>query len=120
MSEPYEWDDASCRGKPQKWWFPPLNSLSDVREALLKQGRAICAECPRLDQCRTWSLAQNNELQGLWAGLTPHDRMLERRNRRLGAGNRWECDVCRTVLGSSKSYATHVRACRRRMSHPAL
>lgn len=119
MSEPYEWDDAACRGRDQRWWFPPLDSLGTTREILLEQGRAICAECPRLDECRTWSLAQNNELQGMWAGLTPHDRMVERRNRRMGNGNVWDCEICRTVLGNAKSYASHVQHCRRRAAKAA-
>ena len=118
-TEPHLWDDAACRGKDQRWWFPPLDSNGVTREILLAKGRAVCRACPRLEQCLNWSLAQTNELQGLWAGLTAHDRLLRRRNERTARGGRWECDICRQIFSNNNSYAAHLYHCRRRAAKAA-
>ena len=118
MTEPHLWDDAACKGKDQRWWFPPLDSLGTTREMLLDQGRAVCRGCPRLTECLDWSLAQNSELQGLWAGLTPHDRMLERRARRRSNDGQWACQHCGARFIEQRSYAAHISHHSRRPGRP--
>lgn len=118
-TEPHLWDDAACRGKDQHWWFPPLDSNGVTREILLAKGRKVCLEqCPRYEQCLDWSLAQTGELHGMWAGLTPRDRMLERRARRVVRTGRWSCEVCGQGFSDSKRFAGHMGHCRRGLGPP--
>ena len=65
--------DAACREHPQLDWFS--NHHLDQREA-----KAVCSGCLVLDECRTWAMAQGNELVGVWGGMATSERRRRRRS----------------------------------------
>jgi WhiB family transcriptional regulator, redox-sensing transcriptional regulator len=60
--------DAACREHPEIEWVP-VSSRENVTAA-----RAVCGECLVADQCLEWALAQDNNLEGVWAGTTQRQR----------------------------------------------
>ncbi len=72
---PREWQQhGRCRDADAELFFPPFEVESTgarhVREAAAK---AVCAECPVLEECREWVLAVD-EPHGIWGGLTESER----------------------------------------------
>jgi WhiB family redox-sensing transcriptional regulator len=69
---------AACRGLPAVWWFPGSHaSRSSIRRA-----KAVCADCPVLDDCRRWALAHPRE-RGIWGGMTEGERRALRQRKRV-------------------------------------
>jgi WhiB family redox-sensing transcriptional regulator len=66
--------DAACREHPEVSWFSSRGG--DQREA-----KAICKGCLVLDDCRSWALAQDPWLAGVWGGMTARERRLHRRSK---------------------------------------
>jgi len=64
--------DASCREHPELSWFPAQGEDT----AAAKQ---VCSTCLVVGECRSWSLAQGPQLQGLWGGLSGQERRRRRR-----------------------------------------
>jgi WhiB family redox-sensing transcriptional regulator len=76
-------DDASCRGLDIKLFFPERH-----QPQLIKEARAICAECPVRAECREYSLDlhETYEIFGVWGGWTHRERVNELRgNNRVAA-----------------------------------
>lgn len=78
-------DDAACRGKDQRHWFPIAAGQSYQRQATragqpddpFAYGRSICAGCPVRDACLDEALTaqrQGRVLHGLWGGLDEIER----------------------------------------------
>jgi len=64
--------DAACREHPELSWFPaPGEDLAAAK--------AVCESCLVVAECRSWSLAQGPELQGIWGGLSGQERRRRRR-----------------------------------------
>lgn len=61
--------EASCRGKHQDFWYPPLET--DVPEHYYSVAREVCKTCPVWKECLedSWE-----EKWGMWSGLTPKER----------------------------------------------
>lgn len=59
--------DAACREHPEVNFFPPKGG--DVRPAKL-----ICASCLVKVECRSWALAQDDHIDGIWAGTSRRQR----------------------------------------------
>ena len=64
--------DASCVEHPELTWFPAPGE--DTAAA-----KAVCETCLVVGECRSWSLAQGPELQGIWGGLSGQERRRRRR-----------------------------------------
>lgn len=63
--------DAACRGATQTMTVSEKRS-SPAREA---KAKAICANCPVIDQCRQWAMQTPDPAVALVAGgLTPKER----------------------------------------------
>jgi WhiB family redox-sensing transcriptional regulator len=60
--------DAACREHPEIEWVP-VSSRQNVTAA-----RVVCGGCLVADECLEWALAQNSNLEGVWAGTTPDQR----------------------------------------------
>jgi WhiB family redox-sensing transcriptional regulator len=63
---------ARCRGMSPELFYPERGQNSDVAAA-----KAVCRECPVLEDCRAWGIA--HEKNGIWGGLTERERRKARR-----------------------------------------
>jgi WhiB family redox-sensing transcriptional regulator len=68
-------EHAACRkaGVDPEWFFPG-------RGGRIELARAICQNCPDLEQCRRWALSLPDWQSGVIAGLSQHERRLARRS----------------------------------------
>ena len=65
--------DAACKEAPvEVSWFP-------TRRDNGRTAKAICAGCLVLNECRAWALAQEDDLDGVWAGMSKAERAVARR-----------------------------------------
>ena len=64
-----EWrSNASCAQTDPDEFFPSSYSRDAVKLA-----KTVCASCIVRDKCLTEAL-ENNEIDGIWGGTTPHER----------------------------------------------
>jgi hypothetical protein len=75
------WLQTPCMVRPV-----PFDRAAEIRanRAQVKLCKALCQECPVVDECREWGIAQG-ELWGIWGGLTAHERAIARVSRGLPA-----------------------------------
>lgn len=68
---------AVCKGVDPELFFAVIPGPDGYVEA-----KAVCAECPVAADCLEYAI-ENNELYGVFGGLTAHDRkdLIARRNR---------------------------------------
>ena len=71
-------DNAACRDQPHDYWYAEKHK--EGAQQLLRQGKAICAECPVRAECLEHAVI-NNERHGVWGGLSPRQRQPLRRGR---------------------------------------
>ena len=67
-----------CMISDPEAWFPN-QAQSASRE--IKNAKALCRTCPVQRECLTYAVA-NPDLQGIWGGLTPKERVQLRRKQR--------------------------------------
>lgn len=72
---PQWFDDARCSGVG-----PALFYAERGDEAVARQARAVCAQCPVARQCLDHALT-NAEVHGIWGGTNGHERAVMRRRR---------------------------------------
>ena len=67
---------AACLGEDPELFFP----VADIRSApeQLAVAKAVCARCPVIDTCLTWSL-QTGQNTGVWGGMSEAERRTLRR-----------------------------------------
>lgn len=70
--------DGDCKGMPTEWWFPDHGV--EGTQASMARAREICDGCSVKEQCLDFALSFPN-LQGMWGGLSPRQRVSERRRR---------------------------------------
>ncbi len=68
---------AGCRGVDPDVFYPSTDEEADA-------AKAICAQCPVLQPCLEWALA-NRERDGVWGGATEKERRRILRQRRKSA-----------------------------------
>lgn len=72
--EPEEWRLwARCRGMNPALFFHPDGERGHARARRAEYAKAICAECPVVQECRTYSL-DRNERFGVWGGVSEEER----------------------------------------------
>jgi hypothetical protein len=72
--EPLGWaGDALCREHPEISFFPETDALTN-------DAKAVCRECPVIDDCLTYALADDS-LVGVWGGTTERERSNYRETR---------------------------------------
>ena len=69
-----------CMISDPEAWFPN-QAQSASRE--IRNAKALCGICPVRMQCLQYAVA-NPELQGIWGGLTPKERLKLRNKSRTG------------------------------------
>lgn len=70
-----------CRFEPFALFFPPDGETGEQRDMRERRAKKVCAACPVIDQCGEYALTRP-ERYGIWGGMTPDDRRIERRRRR--------------------------------------
>lgn len=72
---------GACRGHPLEVFFPtPPKGRTRYDDRRYVAAKAICAECPVLDECRSYSVPLS-VLEGIWGGLTESGRQRARGRR---------------------------------------
>lgn len=69
-------DEAACRGLPEDWFF----AEDGFRQ---RKAKAVCAECPVIEECREMAMAQTRRMAarrelsydyGVFGGMSQDDR----------------------------------------------
>lgn len=83
--------DAACRNKPVDWFHPEY----PAHTATYARARAVCAQCPIVDQCLAYAIVINTEF-GMWGATTPRERRAIRIN--PATRIRYDCPRCNNVI----------------------
>ena len=62
---------APCKGLHADFFFPPVESK--VPNQFYAVGKYVCNACPVWQECKEYG-EDNEEVWGLWGGLSPQDR----------------------------------------------
>lgn len=71
-----KWDwqyQGACRELDTELFFHPEGERGSSRRRRATEAKAVCADCPVMDQCRSHALAAK-EPYGIWGGLTEEER----------------------------------------------
>jgi WhiB family transcriptional regulator, redox-sensing transcriptional regulator len=83
--ERMEWVAAArCIGEEPELFFPVGTTRPAMEQA--ERAKAICRDCPVIDECLEWSLATAQDA-GVWGGLSEEERRDIRRARRRRASS---------------------------------
>lgn len=75
------WQDAAaCRDMETLLFFGRDGEQRPEREIREEKAKAVCASCPVRRRCLDYAL-RNSIKQGTWGGLSPEERIRERRRR---------------------------------------
>jgi len=69
-------NQALCKGLDTELFYPDKNIFTPSEEKVFA---SMCVECPVMLMCLEWGLA--HERFGIWGGLTPSRRAIERTKR---------------------------------------
>lgn len=82
MSTDMSWQkDANCKTHPTEIFYPPPEELKLTVRQLRERAqltRDICDECIVKEPCLEYAL--ENESDGFWGGMTPRQRLVNRRS----------------------------------------
>ncbi|WP_420122757.1 WhiB family transcriptional regulator [Nakamurella sp.] len=82
VTEEWNWQlSATCRGMEVELFFHPARERRAQKQRRIDQAKAICQDCPVLEECRRHAL-QAREPYGIWGGLSEEERA-----EILGVGN---------------------------------
>lgn len=93
-------DEALCLGEDPSLFFPETGHSADTVPA----AKAICNECPVIDECRDFALAMPQDGYGIFGGLTYSDR---RKLRRRPPGRPRLDPINRTCRNCGDQYLGH-------------
>ena len=71
-----DWDwqlSAACRGLDTASFYHPENERGPSRMRREMRAKAVCANCPVIQNCLRWALAAR-EPYGVWGGLSVEER----------------------------------------------
>lgn len=72
--ESWQWQDkAACKDMGTATFFHPDGERGGTRRRRAAAAKVICANCPVLEQCRSYALAAH-EPYGIWGGMTEEER----------------------------------------------
>lgn len=74
VADLWEWQyEGLCRTMSPEVFFHPEGERGSTRRRRAETAKAICAECPVLQQCRAHALAAH-EPYGVWGGMSEAER----------------------------------------------
>lgn len=77
----WDWQlHGSCRGKDSDVFYHPDGERGHARIRRENRAKAICKQCPVIEQCREHAL-RVGESYGIWGGLSEAERMTILRQR---------------------------------------
>ncbi|XBH22991.1 WhiB family transcriptional regulator [Jonesiaceae bacterium BS-20] len=80
VSERETWrDEAVCAQVGPDVFFP-------VRGGATTSAKALCAQCPVIEQCLTWAI-ESGEPHGVWGGMSTADRRAYAKEHDMKFGN---------------------------------
>lgn len=80
LADELEWmREANCRNMDTSLFFPESNSQ------YLAFTKEVCNECPVQNPCQ-WYANKNKETDGMYAGMTPNERLEWRRKNKVTLG----------------------------------
>jgi WhiB family redox-sensing transcriptional regulator len=68
-----------CRPHTAGLFHAPAGERPPAKRKREVAAKALCAECPRLDDCLEWSIGTGQS--GIWGGHTPEERAVVARRR---------------------------------------
>jgi WhiB family redox-sensing transcriptional regulator len=70
----WDWQGvAACRGYDTSMFYHPENERGPSRVRREMQAKAVCANCPVVENCLRWAIAAR-EPYGVWGGLSAEER----------------------------------------------
>lgn len=109
-----DWRDAAaCRGHGEVMTARDLTDFtrkSRLARQRVAAAKAICAQCPVIDQCRAWVLGEDMDPcpWGVVAGMIPQERNANRRERGVNvAAQRGAANAAR--CGTTSGHKRHRR-----------
>jgi WhiB family redox-sensing transcriptional regulator len=70
----WDWQlQAACRGMSSAFFFHPEGERGPARARREAKAKAVCFQCPALEQCRRHALAVH-EPYGIWGGMSEGER----------------------------------------------
>lgn len=76
MRVPWEYEEPKCAEIGGDFWFPEKGE--DTSEYTL--AKSICHSCTHKAECLEWGI--NNELHGVWGGMSARERQMIRGRRK--------------------------------------
>lgn len=74
IAEVWEWQfEGACRQADPTLFYHPEGERGPRRRNRIASAKAICAQCPVLQECRAAALAAR-ETYGIWGGLSEEER----------------------------------------------
>lgn len=74
LTDFWNWQSQGlCNSMDSDLFFHPEGERGGPRRRRIERAKAICAQCPVIEQCRTYALA-NHEAYGVWGGLSEEER----------------------------------------------
>ena len=102
-------DHAACLDADPDWFFPEVG-YGRGQDAI--KARLICADCPVIDECLAWALAERPSV-GIFGGTSPLERDRIRRERGLARKKRLKpCGTEAAYIRHWKANETPCEACR--------
>jgi WhiB family redox-sensing transcriptional regulator len=80
VREPRFYEDPACASVGGDFWFPEKEAGGSNSTEMV-MAKSICRRCPHQSECAEWGI--QNEIHGIWGGVTEGERRLIRRKRRI-------------------------------------
>ena len=69
---------AACKNESSNLFYPPEETKTPERNAMIKDAIRICAGCPVRRECLNYAIAKPEKF-GVWGGMTEEERFVKRR-----------------------------------------
>jgi WhiB family redox-sensing transcriptional regulator len=80
MREPIQYEAPLCASVGGDFWFPE-KATGGSNSTEMVMAKSICRQCPHQAECAEWGI--QNEVHGIWGGITEGERRFIRRKRRI-------------------------------------
>jgi hypothetical protein len=79
---PWQFENPSCAEIGEGLFFIEDQEEKIIQNAsVYQEGKRICSVCEHKSECASWAI--KNETHGLWGGLSPYERRMFRKRRKI-------------------------------------